>query len=303
MAYTGENDAERIKATRKVVDEFVSQYTDMGLERVNGDDVSYDRILEAAQSMPFLAERKLVVLKNPSLNKIFTEKFDEFLSAISDSTDILITEGKLDKRTSFYKQLQKKTEFRDFKILDANGLARFVVKYAQERGGILDSSSARYLLERVGLNQQTVQNEIDKLVLFDPKITRQTIDALTDRLPQSRIFDLLDAAFSGDPSRTLELYADQKSQGVEPQQIVSMLVWQLHIFAVVKSARNISNADIAKIAKLNPFVIEKTQTVVRHISLLRLRELISGLREIDVRSKTEPIILDDALQLYLLSIK
>ena len=300
--YAGENDAVRVAAVRKHVADFVAQYTDMGLERLDGEEVSYDRILEAAQSIPFLVERKLVVLKSASLNKEFTERFDEFFDSVSESTDVLLEEGKLDKRTSFYKQLQKKTEFTDFKILDANGLVRFAGEYTRQQGGVISTGDARYLIERVGLNQQTVQNEIDKLVLYEPKITKETIDLLTEKLPQSRVFDLLDAAFSGNIARTLELYRDQRAQGVEPQLIVGMLVWQLYIFAVVKSARDRSIEEIAKQTKINPFVVSKSLGVVKKMSFLRLRELISALRELDVRSKTEGVVLDDALQHFLLSI-
>ena len=301
-AYTGENDALRVAAVRNVVADFVAQYTDLGLERLDGEESLYDRIVEAVQSIPFLVDRKLVVVTNASLNKEFTERFDEFLDSVSEGTDVLLVEGKLDKRTTFYKSLQKKTEFTDFKILDANGLVRFAGEYAQQQGGEISTGDARYLIERVGLNQQTVQNEIDKLVLYEPKITKETIDLLTEKLPQSRVFDLLDAAFSGNIARTLELYRDQRAQGVEPQLIVGMLVWQLYIFALVKTAHGRTVTEIAKQAKLNPFVVEKSQNIVRKMSLQRLRGLISELRELDVRSKTEGVVLDDALQHFLLSI-
>lgn len=300
--YAGENDAVRLVAVKKAVAVFVAKYTDMELERLDGDEASFDRITESVQSLPFLAERKMVVLKNPSLNKDFTEKFDIFLNAVTDSTDVLIVERKLDKRTSFYKQLQKKTEFTDFKILDVNGLIRYASEYAKDQGGVLSLGDARYLIDRVGLNQQTVQNEIDKLVLYSPRVTRQSIELLTDQLPQSRIFDLLDAAFSGDMKRLLEIYRDQRAQSVEPQMIISMIIWQLYNFAIVKAAKGKTTQEIAKSAKLNPFVVEKTQAAARNMTLVRLRQLITELRVLDVRSKTTGIILDDALQYFLLHI-
>src|SRR3546814_19438404 len=54
--------------------------------------------------------------------------------------------------------------------------------------------------------------------------------------PQSTIFELLDAALSGNTRRALELYEEQRSMKVEPQQIIAMLAWQLHVLAVVKAA-------------------------------------------------------------------
>lgn len=81
-----------------------------------------------------------------------------------------------------------------------------------------------------------------------------------------------------------------------------MLAWQLHILAVVKTAKQRSVDDTAREAKLNPFVVRKTQGLARNISLAHLKELITSLREFDVRTKTEGIIADEAVRYYLLSL-
>lgn len=298
----GENDAERLREQARIVDAFVGEHTDMGLERIDGDTASYDRMLEAVQSLPFLVSRKLVVLHAPSLNKDFTERFEAFVGAVIEQTDVLVIESKLDKRTAYYKQLKKLTDFHDFAVLDANGLAVFAVSYVKDQGGILQPADARYLVERVGTNQLSLQHELDKLLSYQPKIVRSSIDLLTDEVPQSKIFDLLDAAFAGQTSRLLSLYADQRAQGVEPQQIVAMVVWQLYIFAVVKAGQGKSAADIARAARLSPYAVEKSQRTLRNLPMARLRQMVTDLRVLDVRSKSEGIVLDDALQHYLLTV-
>lgn len=308
----GDNDSERLRAAREFVANFEHDHGDMAIEQLSGEDVTYERILEAVSSIPFLCDRKLVVLRGVSLNKDFTEKFETFLSSIAESTDVLIVETKLDKRTTYYKQLQKLTEFHEFKELDANGLAQWAVAYAKEQGGALSLADARYLIQRVGdathvekrtgADQLLLQNEIHKLLLYAPDITRQTVDLLTEENPTSRIFDLLDAAFVGNTIHMQQLYADQRAQGVEPQQLIAMLVWQLYIFAVVKAGQGRTVSDIARSARISPFVVEKAQAAMRRISLSKLRKMIRDLRELDVRSKTEGIIVDEALQYYLLTL-
>lgn len=295
-----------------MVADFEARYGDMSVERIDADEVTFDYMVAAVQSVPFLCERKLVVLRGSSLNKEFTEKFEDFLAAASESTDILITESKIDKRTAFYKQLQKKTDFHVYKELDAVGVARWASQYTAEQGGTLSMTDANYLVQRVsdaarmqkrvGANQLLVKNEVDKLLLYSPKISRQTIDLMTEENPTSKIFDLLEAAFSGDAARMQRLYTDQRTQGVEPQQIIAMLVWQLYIFAVVKAGRGKSASVIAQDAGLRPYSIESAQRAMNRVEMARLREMVRELRELDVRSKTEGIVLDEALQLYLLSI-
>src|SRR5207302_5372047 len=98
---------------------------------------------------------------------------------------------------------------------------------AKARNATLNPSDASYLVERVGLNQQLLANELDKLLLYNPQITRSSIDQLTDPTPQSTVFQLLEAAFAGRTKQALDLYAEQRGLKVEPQQIIAMLAWQL----------------------------------------------------------------------------
>jgi DNA polymerase-3 subunit delta len=298
----GENEVLRTAELRWAVAAFEKEHGDMAVERLDGEEASYERMVEAVQSLPFLAARKLVVLRGPGANKEYTEKFAAFVEAVSDTNDVIIVEPKLDKRLTYYKQLKKLTAFKEFAVLDAGGLARFAVDYTKERGGSILSGAARLLVERVGTNQLGLQQELDKLLVFDPKITEQSIESLTEKTPQSTIFELLDAAFAGDAKRTMRLYDEQRALKVESQQVIAMLAWQLYILAVVKTAKQRSVDDIAREAKLNPFVVRKTQGLVRHITLARLKELITGLREFDVRTKTEGILPDEAVRYYLLQL-
>jgi DNA polymerase III delta subunit len=147
-----------------------------------------------------------------------------------------------------------------------------------------------------------LSNELEKLLLYDPKITRQTIDLLTEPTPQSTIFQLLEAAFAGNPKRALELYAEQRALKVEPAQIVAMLAWQLNILAIIKTAGNHSPDAVAKEAKLNPFVVQRSQSIARKLSLIQLKKLVSDLLKIDVATKRTNIDPDEALQHYLLTL-
>ncbi|QQS19066.1 DNA polymerase III subunit delta [Candidatus Saccharibacteria bacterium] len=272
----GENEVERQAELRRVVAVFEKEYSDMGVERLDGEEASYERMVAAGQSLPFLVPRKLVVLRAPGANKEFVEKFEEFMLSVSDTNDVIIIEPKLDKRLSYYKTTKKQTDFKEFAVLDASGLARFATDYVKELGGSISSNDARLLVERVGTNQLGLQQELDKLLANELIITRESIENLTEQTPQSNVFELLDAAFAGDTKRTMRLYDEQRALKVEPQQVIAMLAWQLHVLAVVKTAKERSADDIAREAKLNPFVVRKTQSLARHISLTRLKQLITS---------------------------
>lgn len=302
VTLSGENSFGWQRELRQLTQDFVTEHGDLALERLDGQEAELAKISEALTSLPFLASQKMVVLRAPGSNKGFAEQVEQLLTNLPETTDVILIEPKLDKRLSYYKYLKKKTDFRDFPELDDSGLIGWLSASAKDHGGSLSPADARYLIERVGASQQLLFNELAKLLLYDSKITRRTIDLLTEATPQGTIFQLLEAAFAGDTKRALKLYAQQRALKVEPIQIVAMLAWQLHVLAIVKTAGDRSTDVIAKDAKLNPYVVQKSQNIARSLTLAQLKKLVSDLLTIDIKTKSTAIDPDEALQHYLLGL-
>lgn len=300
VTLTGPNDFARRAELDKIMATFIAEHSDMAVERLDGEEASMDRLRESLQSLPFLSARKLVVLREPGKQKLFAEQIADLLEGVAETTDVILYEPKLDKRGTYYKTLKKATDFREFGDMDAAGLAQWASGYAQEQGGTLGAADARLLVDRIGPNQQMLESELDKLLAYDAHITRAIIELLTERTPQSTVFELLDAAFAGKADRAFELYREQRALKVEPQAIIAMLAWQLHALALVKSAGSRPADEIARTAKLNPYVVRKTQALTRQLSLERIKMLVQELLDLDMRLKRTSVDADDALQLYLL---
>ena len=300
VTLTGANTFALKAELAKLVADFVATHTDLSVERYDGDEDDAPRMRESMASLPFLTARKLVVLREPGKQKAFAESLQQALAEAADTSDVVIVEPKLDKRLLYYKTLKKQTDFKEFTELDANGLARWASAYAKEQGGSLQSTDARLLIDRLGAGQQLMRQELDKLLAYDPAITRKTIELLTDPLPQSTVFELLDAAFSGNSTRAMALYHEQRALRVEPQAIIAMLAWQLHILALIKTAGTRSADDIAKQAKVNPYVVRKSQSLARNLPLERLKRNIHDLLGLDIGLKTTALPADEALQLFLI---
>lgn len=297
---TGSNSFGLSAKLRDLTNQFVSENGDLALERIDGQETDIEKISESLRGLPFLSVKKMIVLREAGTNKMFAEQAEQLFDDLPETTEVILVEPKLDKRLAYYKFLKKSTNFLEFAELDQSGLAHYLVETAKQQAGNLSSNDARYLIERIGANQQLLSNELEKLLLYDKQITRQTIDLLTDPAPQSTIFQLLEAAFSGNSKKALNLYSEQRALKVEPQQIIAMLAWQLQILAVVKTAGERQSDQIAADAKLNPFVVRKTQGIARDLSLQEIKRMVSKLLEIDIESKSTAIDTDEALKLYLL---
>ncbi|CAN5376055.1 DNA polymerase III subunit delta [soil metagenome] len=299
---TGTNDFARSEALKNLTTAFIKEQGDFGMEKFEASEVDFGRLLESVSSLPFLANRRMIILSDPSGNKVLAENTDKLIYAVADTTDLVIVERKFDKRLLLYKTLKKKTDMREFMELDERTLPQWLVAEVKNRGGELKSGDASYMVQRLGTSQMGLSHELDKLLIHSPSVTRQAIDLLTEPLPQSNVFDLLDAVFSGNTKRAVELYQDQRKQQVEPQAIMGLIAWQVHIIAVVKVNEKLGADEIAKRAKLNPYVVRKTLGLTRNQSMKDVKELLKKVLDLDVRLKSESIDADDALQHLLLTI-
>jgi DNA polymerase-3 subunit delta len=298
---TGDNSFGWQQAAKHTTDSFVAEFGDLAVEKLDGEETSFERLRESLVNLPFLASKKLVVLRAPSANKQFLDKAETLLQDVPENVDVVLIEPKLDKRIGYYKFLKKDTDFKEFSELDVNGLTKWLTEAAKSQKGSISPVDARYLIDRVGASQQLLANELTKLLTYNPSITREQIDLLTDATPQSTIFQLLEAAFNKRTKQALEIYAEQRAMKVEPQQIIAMLTWQLNVLAIIKTAGDRTPDDIAKEAKISPFVVKRSLGIANKLSLAELKKLIANLLELDIKSKTISIDVDEALQNYLVS--
>lgn len=299
MVFVGENSFLLREEVRMVVTEFVKDHSDFGLQKIDCSDTEFSQIQEAVQSMPFLAARKLVVLEQPGAVKQFNEAIDTLLTDTPDTIDVLIVEPAIDKRTSYYKWLKKNTDFHECKTLSDQELVAWLVSYAKRQGSSIAANDARYLLQRTGGTQEALANELAKLAVLGEKITKERIDELTSVAPQSKIFDLLDAAFSGDKTRSMELYQEQRAQKVQPQEIIAMIGWQLRLVALAKTA---GKHDLVREGKLNPYAADKAKRIANRLPYIQLKKQVRDLAHLDAQSKSSVIDLDEALQTYIVNL-
>jgi DNA polymerase-3 subunit delta len=299
ISLVGSNSFALHKRLNELIQKFIKEHGDLALERIDAEEAEVQTILDALQNLPFLASKKMVVVRELGQNKQAAEKIEQIIGTAGGDTDLILYERQPDKRTAYFKALKSKTQLEEFNAMDPHGLAKWLTEAAQERGGEITPSDANYLVERVGADQTLLTNELDKLLTYKPKITRESVDLLTDPLPQSKVFDLLDAAFAGNKGRALKLYEEQRAQKVEPQAILALIAWQLQLLALTKYADGKSTTQIAKDVGMNPYPISKAARLAHKLKDEKFKEMVDFAFEIDLKSKTSAIDLDEALKTYI----
>lgn len=280
---------------------FKKDFGDIGIERLDGEEERADDVLAKIGSTCLFTDNRLMILKGISKNSLLADKIDSLLGQSLEGLELIIVEPKLDKRSKLYRVLKAKTDFKEQGELSSPALVEWLVNEAIANGCKLGHADAKYLIERVGVNQLILAQELNKLLLFGNIIDRDMIDWLVEATPQSDTFELVEATLARDYARVVELYQEQRALKVDPRLIIGLLTWQLHLLATVKTSATKSPSQVASDLGTYPSVINRTARIARRISYDELSQAIKLLLSIDHKSKKQTVNQDDVLLYYLLS--
>src|SRR5262245_449591 len=99
VTLVGNNSFALLRRLNELIEQFVKEYGDLALERLYGEEVEFQAILDALQNLPFLVTKKMVVVRSLSANKQAAEKIEQIINAAGDDTDLILYEPAVDKRT------------------------------------------------------------------------------------------------------------------------------------------------------------------------------------------------------------
>ena len=281
---------------------YTKKFGELSVERIDAEDSQASEILARVGAGSLFASNRLIIIKGLAANRELAEAPDKLIAAVSDDHEIILVLPKPDKRSRLYTVLKKDTQFKEINIQTGAGLIDWLLGIVTNLNGQIDRRVAAYLIERVGNDQVSLVQELNKLVTYEPNITRQTIDLLVEPSLHSTIFQLLSSAFYGDKMAVERIYNEQRSLKEEPQKIIGLIVWQLHILAVVKAAKTKSVEEIAHDLGANAKSIAVSAGLAGRLSDTKLNSLIAKLLELDNKIKQQSVNEDDVLLYFLLSI-
>jgi DNA polymerase-3 subunit delta len=296
LVFIGDNEPAREQAASNFLKSFISQHSSTAVDKFAANETELFKLLDAVSTTPFLSDRRLVIVRDLGIEKTLADQIEKICQSVADTTDLMIIENHIDSRSRYLNFLKKTAEVREFLHLEGEALTNWVIEHSADLGGKISFNDAQALIDRVGTNHQLLESEIKKLLIFDKNISLKNIELLTVYNPQSSVFAMLDAAFTGNITKALGLYEEQRTQGMEPQAILGMIVWQLNVLAIIKSAGQMPVQEIVAQAKLSPFVIRKNRANTKRISNQKLAHLLKKAIHTDMMIKTTNVKADNALQ-------
>ncbi len=296
--FHGENTHAAKQQIHKLIERFKSSTgSDFGLHRFSEEDEP-DAIIQAITAVPMFSSSSLVVIENPSQAKQLTDALLPKLDDVPEETVVAIHDPGVDKRTNWFKTLQKHATVKEFQTRSRPQLHKWVQKTTETHEVTLSKDAIELLLEYIGEDERQLSNEIAKLANIGESIDETHIRTLIRPKPRQTIFTLLDALSAGDIERALTHFDDLHSQNIHELEILAMLGWQVRVFLVIASADSIGDQQLAQDHGMKPYTIQKGKPIAKRVSVQTLQNAYQEIIATDYAIKTsqnEPHVLLEQL--------
>lgn len=255
-----------------------------------GSEVSAEAIINVAQTVPMMARRRLVVVRDvDKLSASELEKLGRYIKDPSPSTCLILAADKVDMRKGIFQALKGAAV--QFEPLYENQIPSWIKKEAESKGKNIAPDAAQYLAEAVGSDLLRLRNELEKVALYTgdrKEITVKDVEAVSTRSKLESVFKLTDAVGSKDAGRAMKVLGDLLDNGENGIKILFMVTRHLRLIGKVKELvdAGLKSDAIVKEAGIHPFVLKGVMGQVKRFTKENLREAFQRLLEADASLKS-----------------
>ncbi len=325
--FHGEDEFSRVEEVKKLRAKMGDpQFADLNTTVLDGRSVTLGELRHHADAIPFLAEKRLVIVeglltrldprhkKKEGDEEEAEEEADPelatglagYLPNLPDTTRLILLESKILAKNNPILTLaekdKKNAHVRLFSPLKAQDLPEWIMERAGGKGARIDYSAANDLAIAIGPDLRALDNELDKLMAYcgQETITRQAVQALVAPVQEQSIFDLVDALGKRNTAAALQLLHGQLRHNAAPQYLLTMIVRQYRLLLQVRdlSARGLTPDQIRDKLGMHPFALRKILEQSHNYSIEQLEQIYGKLLDLDLAMKTsrgDPIVNLDVL--------
>ncbi len=305
--FYGPDEFARSEALLTLRSAFPPDLAELNISQLDGRRLKIDALAAACEAMPFLADRRLVIvrdaLKHTKAGKD-REDLRAYLAQVPSGCDLVFVESDdIDRRSILFTYLKQAAELREFTRLEGTALLRWLDERARSLEVRLPGPAAQRLVELVGSDSRMLISELAKLSSYvgrGGQIAPEHVDLLVQDNQEQNLFAFIDELSARRLGSALRGARSLLEDGQAPPYILFMLARQVRVLLGVRelAAQRMRPDAIAAELGQRPFVVRKAVDQCRNFGPGELEHLHDRLLELDLALKTGRIQADTALELF-----
>ncbi|WAW14201.1 DNA polymerase III subunit delta [Peptostreptococcus equinus] len=290
----------------KFIDLINPDMKDFNLSIIDGKETDIESIRTAVETLPFMDERRYVIIKDLDLllgkKKNFTEADEQSLIKLLDnfpdtSCLIFIVYGQIDSRKSIVKKIKEKSKTLELKKLEDIEILRWCQDKFSNTDVSIQNSDIAYFIELSGyrdrISEMTLsdmENEINKLVAFVGKgntIDKNAINQMLKSKSENDIFLLIDYIANKNSKRAYKVLEDLMENGESVLGILARLSKNFNQVLQVKdlNSKRLTNNLMIKTMGIHPFTLNKLIRQSKNYEYNSIISILNSIAEADYKIK------------------
>lgn len=282
----------------------------MNIEVFDDRKLSAAKVIDSAETLPFLAEKRFVLVKDSGFfkagRKDETEIIAKYIGNIPPTTVIVFSESEIDKRNAAYKAVAKFGYAAEMKALDEKSLIKWIAREFKLKKIAIDAKTGAYLIRATGADMTSIVSEINKLSSYAQdkgKVEIEDINEVCVFNPELKIFEMVGAMGNKNTEKAIEIYRNMILYNEKPMGILAMITRQFRMMyecsCLMEEGGNLPS--VAAKLGIRDFMARDFLRQSANFSKEKLKNAVEACLEADVNIKTGKI--KDVLAVELLLIE
>ncbi|WP_027308562.1 DNA polymerase III subunit delta [Caloramator sp. ALD01] len=280
-----------IDNTIELVYDLITQFKEINILIMDGENVSIESIINACETTPFMSDKRLIHIKNANYifeNNALSNELSKYLNNIPDTNILLLSSySNVDKSGNLYKLFRTNGMVIEYKKLKGENLQEYIQNYLNKENKTITKSNLLYLTSELTLCNENIDLELKKLVdyLGDKKtVDKIDIDLILSKSIENNIFRLLDYITIKELDDAVMVYNQMILQGEEELMILSMIFRNYKIMYLLKIYGENYN-DVVKKYNIRDFALKNYIKWIKKYELSDLKKNIKRCYEYDLKIK------------------
>lgn len=301
----GEEDYLRKQYRDKLKNALVADGDTLNYNYFEGKDVNVNEVIDLAQTMPFLAEKRVILLENTGLVKSGGEKMADYVKDMADTVILIFVEAQIDKRSGLYKAIQSVGSTCEFKTQDEMTLKKWIGSRVKQENKRISEDAVNTLLDMAGSDMANIQSELEKLFSYTLKkdnITTEDVETICIRRLASVVFDLTENMANKRQKAALDLYYNLLAQKETSLGLLALISKHFTRLLEVKELKKngYHYRVIAEKTGLHPYAVQKYEAQAEKFKTSEIRRMLQACVETDEGIKSGKIDKDLGVELIII---
>ncbi|MDR2514012.1 MAG: DNA polymerase III subunit delta [Christensenellaceae bacterium] len=310
----GEEEYVKLSALAQLRQAFLAPGAEVLDESVLPERAGFAQISEACETLPFLSEKRLVLVKESPLcqssgrgGEEDADRLCAYLDSLPETTLLIfVVKGGADMRKKLPKKIAAQKGDVRFSFLAPREQAMFVQRQMGAFGKRIAAEAMEELLLRAGPPLERLEGESAKLAHYlgeRQEAALEDVETIVARSAESTAFQMLDALLQRRAKPALSMLEELRARGESGFGILALLTGQLRrmLHLSLLMGAGLARGEAAQSLSLSPYVAGKVAESARGYAPGQLKVMLARCIETEYALKSGRLREEGAIEALLLA--